>query len=83
MATSLRVWHPLSFHSVGIGNALSRPQFVPILRFRIVLSLAAAGFAGVIPGMIELKLKPTAKFLLHAGGALAVFAIVYTQAQPH
>jgi len=45
--------------------------------FRIVLALAAAGIAGVIPGMIRLKVQPGAALLIHAGGALAVFVMVY------
>lgn len=47
--------------------------------FRVVLALAAAGAAGAIPGMTGPKLKPSTKFLLHVGSALAVFVIVYTQ----
>ncbi len=45
--------------------------------FRIVLALAAAGVAGVIPGMISLKAQPGTALLIHAGGALAVFVMVY------
>ena len=45
--------------------------------FRITLALAASGVAGVIPGMIRLKVQPGAALLIHAGGALAVFVIVY------
>jgi hypothetical protein len=39
--------------------------------------LAAAGVAGVIPGMIRLKAQPGTALLIHAGGALAVFVMVY------
>jgi hypothetical protein len=45
--------------------------------FRITLALAAAGVAGAIPGMIRLKVQPGKALLIHAGGALAVFVIVY------
>lgn len=41
--------------------------------FRIVLALAAAGFAATIPGFISIEIGTW----LRAGGALAVFAIVY------
>jgi hypothetical protein len=41
--------------------------------FRIVLALAAAGVAAVIPGILNVKLS----FGVRAGGALAVFVIVY------
>ncbi len=45
--------------------------------FRVILSLAAAGVAAVIPGFIELNMKAGARFVIHAGGAIAVFVIVY------
>ena len=41
--------------------------------FRIVLALASAGIATFVPGFLRLKIKNW----LSAGGALAVFAIVY------
>lgn len=41
--------------------------------FRSVLSLAAAGVAAMIPGFISLSVSKW----LRAGGALAVFAVVY------
>jgi hypothetical protein len=41
--------------------------------FRSVLALAAAGVAAMIPGFITLSISKW----LRAGGALAVFAIVY------
>jgi len=41
--------------------------------FRIVLALAAAGVATLVPGIIEVKYKT----IIRAGGALAVFVIVY------
>lgn len=41
--------------------------------FRVVLALAGGGVAAVVPGFIEVKIG---KFL-RAGGALAVFAVIY------
>jgi len=41
--------------------------------FRIVLALSAAGVAAIIPGFVQLRLRN----LLRAGGAIAVFVIVY------
>lgn len=41
--------------------------------FRIVLAMALAGFAAVIPGFLTFKYKQA----LSAGGALAVFALAY------
>ncbi len=45
--------------------------------FRIVLSLAAAGVAAVIPGFITLNLSLGQRVGIGAAGAFAVFAIVY------
>jgi hypothetical protein len=48
------------------------PTDLGILIYRVVLALAAAGIGAVIPGMISLE-SP----LVRAGGAIALFAIVY------
>jgi hypothetical protein len=45
--------------------------------FRTVLSLAAAGVAAMVPGFIDVQIGTTAKLLIRAGGALAVFVIVF------
>lgn len=45
--------------------------------FRIVMSLAAAGVASVIPGMLNISATGGKRFRLRAAGALAVFVIVY------
>lgn len=45
--------------------------------FRIVMSVAAAGFAAVIPGMLNISATGGRRFTLRAAGAMAVFVIVY------
>jgi hypothetical protein len=49
--------------------------------FRIVIALAAGGVGAVIPGLLkislDLGLSTGQKMLLRAGGALAVFVVVY------
>ncbi|NMM20949.1 MAG: hypothetical protein HHJ15_13515 [Rhodoferax sp.] len=45
--------------------------------FRTVLSLAAAGVAAVIPGFLNVQLKLGYVALIRAGGAIAVFVLVY------
>ncbi len=45
--------------------------------FRITLSLAAAGVAAMIPGFINLDVNPTTGLVIRAGGALAIFVIVF------
>lgn len=51
------------------------PHPTPFQRFafRVVLSLAAAGVAAMIPGFLQLRLGSS----LRAGGALGVFAVLY------
>lgn len=45
--------------------------------FRIVIALAAGGVAATIPGLLKLKMGQGKVFNLTAGGAMAVFVIVY------
>ena len=45
--------------------------------FRIVLSLAVAGAAAMLPGFINIELNPMVGLLIRAGGTLAVFVIIY------
>lgn len=45
--------------------------------FRIILSLAAAGVAAMLPGFINLEINQTQALAIRAGGALAVFLIIY------
>lgn len=45
--------------------------------FRVVFALAAAGIAAMIPGFINLTINPSVGLLIRAGGALAVFIIVF------
>ena len=45
--------------------------------FRIILSLASAGVAAMIPGFLNVDINSTTGLLIRAGGALAVFVIVY------
>jgi len=50
---------------------------------RIILALAAGGVAAMIPGLLSLKLGAGANMALSAGGALAVFVIVYFYSPAH
>ncbi len=49
------------------------PKPFQYLVFRVILALAAAGFAAFIPGFIHVEIKPA----IRAGGALAVFVVIY------
>jgi hypothetical protein len=54
-----------------------RPEPFQYMVFRVTLALAAAGVAAMIPGFITFNFNPSAAVLIRAGGALAVFVIVY------
>ena len=45
--------------------------------FRIILALAAAGAAAMIPGFMHTEFNPTTGVVIRASGAMAVFAIVF------
>jgi hypothetical protein len=56
-----------------LAIAFPSPTAFQYTVFRIVLALATAGVAAMIPGFIEVSVAGW----LRAGGALAVFAVVY------
>lgn len=63
------------FIAVMLAIALFKPdpsQFQYTV-FRTVLALAGAGIGAVLPGFLDVKMKN----LLRAGGAMAIFALVY------
>ena len=75
-------WETLAAGAIGIvflSLLLSIAIFIPnptefqLFVFRIVLALAAGAFGALIPGFIEVEFKNW----LRAGGALALFAIVF------
>jgi len=45
--------------------------------FRIIMALAASGIGAVIPGLINIQMEREKKFFLRAGGAIALFVIIY------
>jgi hypothetical protein len=77
------------FGVVFVAALLAYAVFVPnptIQQFeivRIILALAAGGVAAMIPGFLNLQMAPSAHLTLRAGGALAVFAIVYFYSPAH
>jgi hypothetical protein len=62
------------------GQDLSDQQFEIL---RTVLALAGGGIAAVIPGFLDVDLKTTTKLALRAGGALAVFVVLYFWSPAH
>jgi hypothetical protein len=50
---------------------------------RTVLALAAGGVAAAIPGLLNLQLGTGSKLAIRAGGAIAVFVIVYFYSPAH
>src|SRR5271157_5170260 len=50
---------------------------------RIVLALAGGGVGAVIPGFLDVSVKASTKLALRAGGALAVFVVLYFWSPAH
>lgn len=69
----------VGFGIAGLAVILTIAIFIPVPTvfqyqvFRIILALAAGGVASMIPGILSLQIPN----FLTAGGALAVFAIIY------
>jgi hypothetical protein len=63
-----------------LALVIPHPTPIQYLVIRIVLALAGAGIAGLLTGFIDVVipgLDPNARPLVAAGGALAVFVIIY------
>jgi hypothetical protein len=45
--------------------------------FRIIIAVAVAGIAAMIPGLLRVNIGASKTLAIQAGGALAVFVIVY------
>ena len=58
---------------LGLALAIPSPTDFQYTVFRIVLALAAAGVAAMLPGFLSVDISAG----IRAGGALAVFIIVY------
>ncbi len=63
--------------------AVPNPTIEQFEVVRIILALAAGGVAALIPGFLNLQLGTGADLTLRAGGALAVFAVVYFYSPAH
>lgn len=75
--TLLAFFFGLCFVAALLVLAIWFPQPTAFQYTVFRITLAAAGIAGIIPGMIRLTVKPGTALLIHAGGALAVFVMVY------
>src|SRR5271165_2574154 len=62
------------------AETLNQQQFEIL---RIVLALAGGGVGAVIPGFLDVSMKAGAKLALRAGGALAVFVVLYFWSPAH
>jgi hypothetical protein len=62
------------------AETLNQQQFEIL---RIVLALAGGGIGAVIPGVLDVSMKASTKLVLRAGGALAVFVVLYFWSPSH
>ena len=56
---------------------ITEPTSFQIWVFRVVMALAAASFGATIPGFLNINMPLWGKGAIAAGGALALFVIVY------
>ena len=63
------------FLAIAVGYAFLRPNAQPFEEFviRVVMAAAAAGVAATIDGFLEVKFGR----FVRAGGAIAVFLLIY------
>lgn len=69
----------IAFIIVILTIAIAFPSPTPFQYtvFRIVLALFSAGVAAMIPGVIDVNLTITKRNYIRAGGAIAIFVIIY------
>ena len=68
-----RVWRRFRGHLLAIALFVRQPSDFQIFIFRVVLALGAGAVGALIPGFLEVRFRNW----LRAGGAIALFAIVY------
>jgi len=61
---------------LAIAILIPRPTNEQMFIFRVVLAIAAGGVGAVIPGFFDIQ-GEVLKFTLQAGGALALFVIIF------
>ena len=60
-----------------IAVSIKAPTDFQVFVFRVVLALAASGIGAIVPGFLHVEWKPKTKLCIRAGGAIALFLIVY------
>ena len=62
---------------LGVAVFVTDPSPLLITVIKITLALAAAGVAATVPGFLSVSFTPAASVAVRAGGAIAVFVIVF------
>jgi hypothetical protein len=62
---------------LAVAIFVTRPTPLLVTVIKIIIALAAAGVAATIPGFISLEIAPSAEMVIRAGGAIAVFVLVF------
>ena len=60
-----------------IGLLVDQPNQLLSLVSRVTLALACAGIAAMLPGFIQLNIASHTNLAIRAGGAVAIFVLVY------
>lgn len=64
---------------IDLAARFPEPTDFQYFVFRVILSLAAAGVAALVPGLLDLRMGIKTENYVRAGSALAVFVLVYMQ----
>jgi formylglycine-generating enzyme required for sulfatase activity len=62
---------------LALAVFIPQPSNFQMFVFRIVLALSAAAFGVTIPGFLKIKLSLSTQGLIHFGGAIALFLLIY------
>jgi hypothetical protein len=62
---------------LGVAVVVKNPTPLLITVVKIVIALAGAGVAATIPGFLNVEMAPSAGIAVRAGGAIAVFVLVF------
>ena len=85
-AQLLRTYQMLASGGLGVlflllmltlALVMPQPSDFQIWVFRVILAVTAAAFGAVVPGFIDLEMKREGLFLLRAGGAVALFVVIF------
>jgi len=62
---------------LAIAVFVRNPTPLLVTVIKIIIALSAAGIAATVPGFLKVELSPTTAISIRAGGAIAIFVLVF------